>query len=203
MHKLADKPALQGKKVLLRPIQEADIPVMLEILQEEQVQWLTGSVTTRNEAKTAFSEYRKAQIVQWYQTRNQQTDRLDLVIVTTHDHQVIGEIVFNEVDAVAKKANIRLLISEKAVNRGYGSEALHLFLTYGFSKLELNKVELAVHSSNPRAEHVYQKAGFRLEGILREDIVYESSYYDTKLYGLLNREYQNAAINSNRECPTP
>jgi RimJ/RimL family protein N-acetyltransferase len=36
---------------------------------------------------------------------------------------------------------------------------------------------------------VYQKVGFKLEGIKREDFLYNQEYIDTKIYGLLRADY--------------
>ena len=38
---------------------------------------------------------------------------------------------------------------------------------FAFEELKLHRLELDVYSFNPRAERVYQKAGFRREGVLR------------------------------------
>jgi len=46
---------------------------------------------------------------------------------------------------------------------------------------------------------VYQKAGFKLEGIEREDFLYNQEYIDSKLYGLLKSEYFEAKLGKNCE----
>jgi len=48
---------------------------------------------------------------------------------------------------------------------------------------------LSVFSFNPRAERVYQKVGFKLEGIERESFLYNQEYIDSKIYGLLKSDY--------------
>jgi RimJ/RimL family protein N-acetyltransferase len=57
------------------------------------------------------------------------------------------------------------------------------------TKLQLHKIGLEVYSFNPRAERVYQKAGFVLEGVKREDFIYNGEYIDTKVYGMLKADY--------------
>ena len=38
---------------------------------------------------------------------------------------------------------------------------------------------------------MYQKIGFKLEGIKREDFLYNSEYIDTKIYRMLKTDYFN------------
>ena len=66
-----------------------------------------------------------------------------------------------------------------------------IFLQYGFEVLELHKIELEVYSFNPRAEHLYQKSGFVLEGIKRQNFKFNNEYFDTKIYGMLRSEYRS------------
>lgn len=71
MINLSDKPTIQGEKIILRPFQAEDAQVMEEILQDPEVIKLTGSSADFD------SEFLK----QWYSTRNEQSNRLDLAIV--------------------------------------------------------------------------------------------------------------------------
>lgn len=184
------KPTLSGEKVILRPFQSEDIEPMLDIMSDYEVRKLTGSVCNDAEAYAPSSEEEIERTRQWYKTRNEQHDRLDLALVDKATNQVVGEVVFNEYDDNANKVNFRILIGPHGRNKGLGSEATALFLKYGFEVLKLHKIELQVFSFNPAGEHVYIKNGFVLEGILREDFRYEGEYIDYKLYSILSSEYK-------------
>lgn len=183
------KPTLHGEKVILRSFQPEDIEAMLEILSDYEVRKLTGSVCTDEEAHAPETQEEIEKNRQWYKTRNEQLDRLDLAIVDKTTNKIVGEVVFNEYDDNANKVNFRILIGSNGRNKGFGSEATALFLKYGFDILKFHKIELQVFSFNPRGEHVYIKNGFVLEGILREDFKYEGEYIDYKLYSILSSEY--------------
>lgn len=184
-----NKPVLVGEKVLLRPFEEKDCETMLEILNEPGLKKLTGSVSSDEEACAAMQPEEREKIRQWYMTRNEQYDRLDLAVVYKGSNQVIGEVVFNEYDEEAGNVNFRILLSESGCNKGAGTESVSMFIRYGMEELELHKISLDVYSFNPRAERVYQKAGFKLEGIKREEFLYNQEYFDIKLYGLLRTDY--------------
>ncbi|MDF2822416.1 MAG: GCN5-related N-acetyltransferase [Clostridiales bacterium] len=183
------KPVLVGEKVILRPFEERDWEIMYEILNEPDLKKLTGSVSSDEEAYAAPQPEEKEKIRQWYMTRNEQNNRLDLAVVYKESDQVIGEVVFNEYDEETDNVNFRVLLSEASCNKGVGTEALSMFIQYGIEELELHKISLEVYSFNPRAERVYQKVGFKLEGIKREEFIYNQEYFDTKIYGLLKADY--------------
>ena len=187
----AYKPVLIGEKVILRPFEEKDCEIMYEILKEPKLKKLTGSVSSDEEALADPQPEEGEKIKNWYMTRNEQTNRLDLAVVAKDNKQVVGEVVFNEYEEDAGNVNFRVLLSEASCNKGIGTEAISIFIRYGMEELELHKISLEVYSFNPRAERVYQKVGFQLEGIKREDFIYNGEYIDSKVYGLLKADYIN------------
>jgi len=87
------------------------------------------------------------------------------------------------------------------IGRGYrdaglGTEALPLALDYAFSELDLHKVFLRVLDFNARAIHVYEKCGFRQEGLLREEMYSEDAWHHLIYMGILRHEYE--ALRRNR-----
>lgn len=183
------KPIITGEKVVLRPFEEKDCDVMYAILNEPDLKKLTGSVSSDEEAYAAPQPEERKEIHQWYKTRNDQNNRLDLAVVHKESNQVVGEVVFNEYDEETDNVNFRVLLSEASCNKGLGTEAISLFIQYGMEELELHKIGLEVYSFNPRAEKVYQKVGFKLEGIKREEFIYNQEYIDVKIYGMLQADY--------------
>lgn len=183
------KPILEGKKVVLRPFEANDWKIMIDILEDLEVKKLTGSITNDEEANKTLDTSNKEKIKCWYQSRNQQTDRLDLAIVDRETGNLIGEVVYNDFDEDTNNIYLRILIGAAGRNRGLGTEAISLFIEYGFQVLNLHKIELEVYSFNPRAEKSYKKNGFILEGVRRESFCYNAEYIDTKLYGMLKSDY--------------
>jgi RimJ/RimL family protein N-acetyltransferase len=75
-------------------------------------------------------------------------------------------------------------------DRGYGTDAMRTILRYGFDELNLHRVGLDVHSNNDRAIHVYEKLGFRHEGVRRESIHRDGQWHDRVWMGILRREWE-------------
>jgi RimJ/RimL family protein N-acetyltransferase len=76
-----------------------------------------------------------------------------------------------------------------AWGRGLGTEATQLMLQHAFERLGLHRVGLAVFSYNTRAIRAYEKAGFRVEGRLREAIQRQGEFFDEVQMGILAGEW--------------
>lgn len=183
------KPTLTAGPIQLRPFAEADFQELLAIISEPTVQRLTGSSATTVQAQQPFTPERLQATIDWYASRNTQTDRLDLAIHSHDLGKVVGEVVLNEWDPDNQSANFRILIGEAGRNRGFGSLATQLIVTYAFEYLQLHRLELEVFAFNPRARHVYQKAGFIYEGRRREAFNFDEQWVDSELYAILASDY--------------
>jgi RimJ/RimL family protein N-acetyltransferase len=64
-----------------------------------------------------------------------------------------------------------------------------LILCYGFEVLGLHRIDLGVYAFNPRAQHVYEKVGFLVEGIKRDAYRFDGVYVDEVWMSILSREW--------------
>ena len=90
----ADKPTLLGRLMLLRPFTPSDIDAMGPILADPEVLRLTGSVHS-SEAAQRQPKRLDERALEWYRTRNEQVDRLDLAVVDRSTDRCVGEAVLN------------------------------------------------------------------------------------------------------------
>lgn len=58
-----------------------------------------------------------------------------------------------------------------------------------FDTLKMHRLELNVFSYNTQALHVYEKSGFRIEGIRRDAIMFNGKYADDILMAMLEGEW--------------
>nr|WP_239471727.1 GNAT family protein [Olsenella profusa] len=119
-------------------------------------------------------------------------DRYDLLLVTP-DGSVVGESVINETDWQARSANYRIaLFGPGARGRGLGTWVVESTRDLAFGELGLHRLSLDVFSVNPRARHVYEKAGFKVEGVARDAVWLgpEEGYCDDVLMALLEDEWR-------------
>lgn len=102
----------------------------------------------------------------------------------------IGNIYVRSIDWVYRHAIIGILIGE-ADNRskGYGQSALRQIITHSFQVLGLHKLILEVLEDNPRAIHVYEKSGFKIEGTMRKHVYKKGIWKDLIIMGILREEW--------------
>lgn len=90
----------------------------------------------------------------------------------------IGTVFFKNIDR-DNKAEIGLFIGEETfVNRGYGEETLRLSLRLAFLELKLNKVYATIIETNSASKRVFEKTGFRVVGVLKENYLCNNEYLD-------------------------
>jgi len=180
------KPTLTGEKVILRPFATADFPFLLAALADPEVLRLTG---TGHSAQATVGPDDTERFLEFYRDRNSQPDRLDLAVVDGASGKCVGEVVLNEWDEGNRSCSFRTMIRPDGRGRGLGTEALRLIVGYGFEQLGLHRISLEVYAFNPRARHVYEKAGFVAEGVLREALRYEDEWIDAPVMSILDHEW--------------
>ncbi|ADB33569.1 GCN5-related N-acetyltransferase [Kribbella flavida DSM 17836] len=174
------KPTLTGKLVVLRCLDEGDFPMMKAAMDDPEVTRLTGS----------HEEISDERAREWLRTRKEQTDRLDLAIVDRSTGDAVGEAVLNEYDPDNRSCNFRILIGPAGRNRGLGTEATKLIVGYGFEELGLHRISLDVFAFNPRAQRAYEKAGFVVEGRLRDALCWKGEWIDSIVMAILEDEWR-------------
>jgi RimJ/RimL family protein N-acetyltransferase len=184
------KPVLTGDKVVLRPFTGDDLGAMRDALSDPEVLRLTGSVHgDESEAATDGPEH-EVKLREWYLSRHAQPDRLDLAVTDKASGQCVGEVVLNDWDAGNRSCNFRTLIGPAGRDRGLGTEATRLIIGYGFEQLGLHRIGLQVYAFNPRARRVYEKVGFVVEGVMRDEFRYRDEWIDATMMSILAREWE-------------
>ncbi|WP_124727911.1 GNAT family N-acetyltransferase [Staphylospora marina] len=172
---------LEGTHVYLRPFNVEDAEIYFQLLFQAETRRLTGTQHS----------FTLEQIRRYAEAKGQDPTQVLLLIALKENDEVIGDIALQDIHPINRSANIRIMIaSEKHQGKGYGTEAMKLMLEYGFGILNLHRIELNVFPFNPRAIHVYEKLGFKKEGVQREVLFYNHAWHDSVLMSMLAHEYR-------------
>ncbi|RED58120.1 GNAT family N-acetyltransferase [Cohnella lupini] len=176
-------PRIEGDGIVLRYARESDLESYLAFLRDPEMSRLTGSQ----------AEFTTEQITAWIRKISvPNDDRADFVIALADTDEVIGEVVLNEVDSDNRSANIRIAIQGNSHRgKGYGTQAMIHMLRHGFETLRLHRIHLGVYAFNPRAIHVYEKLGFRREGVERDALYQNGEFHDMIMMAMLEEEYRS------------
>lgn len=86
----------------------------------------------------------------------------------------IGYLGIKRIKRIKRESTLGIVFDPNHINKGYGTEALKLFLIYYFEDLKMNVLNLEVDQFNKRAIKCYERCGFE---IINEylDIYYDQS----------------------------
>jgi RimJ/RimL family protein N-acetyltransferase len=106
-------------------------------------------------------------------------------IITLRDGTPIGAIAFLGICTTQRKAELRKLIGVPSMRgQGLAKEATALWIDYGISTLKLNKIYLHTLDTHLRNIKLNESLGFKVEGILRNEVLIDGTFRDVLRMGL-------------------
>ncbi len=176
---------IYGERIRLRGVEREDLPVFVEWLNDPEVienLMMVLPLSTADENR-------------WFEKlADRPPEERPLVIEMKAEQgwRMIGNSGFHNLEWKNRSAEIGIVIGDKSIwNRGYGTEAMRLLLRHGFGTLNLNRIYLRVYEPNKRAMRAYEKAGFVLEGRLRQARYKNGQYQDEFIMSVLRSEWDN------------
>lgn len=174
---------LTGQKIVLRPYRPEDAEIILQGANDPELRRYTGT-------QASFT----LEMTQRYVARYldpETDDRAGFIIAHPETLDALGEVVILNIDPDNRTASLRIgMFSTAHLDKGYGTEALRLMVDYGFRELKLHRIGLDVLAFNERAIKVYEKIGFKQEGMLRDTLFYEGAYHSEIIMSILEHEWQ-------------
>ncbi len=175
-------PTLTTPRLILRPVRMSDAQDLYEYSRDPQVaQHVLWEAHRSIHQTRAYIRY----LLRQYRNAAPGT----FAIALRDGGKVIGTIGFMWVQHENRSAEVGYSLSRAYWNRGYMSEALRAVLDFGFTKLNLNRIEAQHECDNPASGHVMKNAGMRHEGTLRERIYNKGRYADVELYAIVRRDF--------------
>jgi RimJ/RimL family protein N-acetyltransferase len=177
-------PFLVGDKVVLRPLEGAD-------LEGPYLEWLNDYDVTRF-LETGTMPVTRAALQRYVDTATHAREVVMLAIVEKDSGVHVGNVKLAGIHPVHRRADLGIMLGDKQRwGRGYGREAVALMLGYGFERLNLNKIYLGVDVDNVAAVKVYEQLGFKIEGTQRQHQFRDGAYRDRHLMGILREDYRS------------
>ena len=172
---------ISGNVVDLRPVCANDLAFLREWEHHPDIDHLMATKASALDARESKEQEFE---------RLLRTPRVKIMAVQTKTANVVGFIRLNDLDLIARKAVVRLLIAPEMQGQGYGSDALRTLIHFCFYELGLHRLGLVVREDNTRAIAIYKHIGFRAEGCERETLWSNGKWVHFLHMGLLAHEWQ-------------
>ncbi|WP_433850271.1 spermidine N1-acetyltransferase [Brucella pseudogrignonensis] len=164
-------------KIVLRPLERDDLHFVHQLDNNATVMryWFEEPYQTFVELNALYDEH-----------IHDQSERRFVVVC---EGKSAGVVELVEIDHVHRRAEFQIIIAPDFQGRGLAEQAARLAMDYGFGVLNLHKIYLIVDTDNKRASHIYEKLGFKEEGVMREEFFINGQYRDVTRMALFQRDY--------------
>lgn len=141
----------KGQRVILRPLERADIPTLRR--------WMNNPEVTQYLMRV-FPIMEKEE-EEWIDIKHKSQNDFALGIVETSEQKLIGSIGLHSINWVHRTATTGTVLGEKEYwGKGYGTEAKMLLLDFAFNALDLYGVLSRVLAYNERSLAYGKKCGY-------------------------------------------
>ncbi len=175
-------PILSTARLCLRELVQSDAAAVFAIRSDFEV--------TRFNTGLAYDRLEQARdLIQAIRTGYTDGAELRWGITLKGESTVIGMCGFNYWVRHDRRASIGYDLARAYWGQGLMTEAVQAIVDFGFTKMNLNRIEADADGRNPASARVLEKVGFRNEGIQYEQFYENGGFYNLHLFGLLVREY--------------
>ena len=156
---------IRGERVTLRPYRPDDAAQLFAAIDESRehlrpwMPWVDEHVTVEE-----TRDYCVRSAANWLLRAN-----LPLGIFSVRDGQFLGATGFHEPDWQLRAFEIGYWLRSSAVGHGFMTESVRLLVDFAFGHLQARRVAITCDPRNAASRRVAERAGFVLEGRLRND----------------------------------
>jgi len=179
-------PTLKGERIIIRPLMRSDL--------DKRLQW-------KPYPEPLYKHYNRGEMSteekdNWYSDRTTNPTVLYLAIVRRDSYgdnyqgELLGFLNIFNINRGNLTAKFGIYLGFKFTDKGYGTEAINILLSYYFEKMKFRELQLGVAALNHRAIRCYQKCGFKYVGTTYNkhdprsglDIFGDEKYKDIRKY---------------------
>ena len=168
-----------GTKVYLRAIEQADNSILLELINDPETEGMVGGSSW----PVSVEEQEM-----WQKNQVGRKDILRSMIVEKDTDETVGTVILSDVDQKNGAAQVHIKVLGRHKGKGLGSDAINAIVRFALFELRLNCIYAEILSYNHVSVGLFEKCGFRKEGILRERVFKNGHYNDVFLYSILRKD---------------
>ena len=168
---------IHGDKVILRAVEETDNAMLLSLINDPDTEMMLGG------SSWPVSEVEQ---LKWFEHQERSRDVLRCIVALQEDGKAIGTIILSDIDQKNATGHIHIKMSKDGGRgKGYGTDAVNTMVQYAFEELRLNCIYANILSYNEASIKLFERCGFRRDGILRQRVFKKGQFYDLFYYSRL------------------
>ncbi len=179
---------LEGEGVVLRTIEEDDLPFLRDAINDPAVRRYLPSRLPLN--LDGEREYYEEVVVG-------DEEALNLLVWAATgeggEERRAGTVGLHGLGSVDGSAEIGLFLVPEHWGAGVGTEASRLVVDWAFAERRLHRVVARVLDGNEASARIWEKLGFRREATFREAAFHDGRHVDQHLYAVLAHEWSDGA----------
>jgi len=163
-----NKIILETERLILSSVTLADC-------SENYLSWLNDTDVNMY-LESGFYQHNMQGLVDFVNGYQSNKKAVFLVIRLKENNKHIGNIKIDKINYIHRNCEYGIMMGDKTEwGKGYAKEATIAIINYAFQELGLNKVNLGVIDSNDVAVKLYEKIGFVVEGVLKQNFYERTS----------------------------
>lgn len=123
----------------------------------------------------------------WHERALFNSSRVDFVF--EEKDEIVAMTGLTNIDTSNGLVEFYIMVNPNEQGKGYGKKSTEFTLNYAFINYNIHKVYLYTNNFNERANNLYEKLGFKLEGVLRKHKFKNGELIDRCVYGLLKEDW--------------
>lgn len=179
---MSELPTLRTKRLVLRPFNDADAPLVHRYAGDIKVAATTAAIP---------HPYEEGMAEAWIATHEASWNLgrgLVLAITVSAEDSIIGAIGFT-IKPEQRSAELGYWIGVPFWGNGYCTEAARTMIGFGFSTLAFERIDAHHLGNNPASGRVMQKAGLKFQSRSRAAFNKWGEMLDIVRYGIFRSEW--------------
>ena len=175
---------IYGDGVRLRRATQDDVPFLVEVLTDDDVQPFLGR-------GGAFDEDGVLAELDQQEREPDAFGRFVIEVLENGDWRKAGTLGFERVNRRSRIAQLeRLAVHPAFRGRRLADDAARLFQRHLIFDLDFHRVQMEIYGFNERAQRHAERAGFVREGVKRKAYRRDDGWVDGVLYGLVREDLE-------------
>ena len=171
---------IYGDKIFLRALESKDNEMLLELINDPETEAVIGGkswpVSMQHQAK-------------WLSEQDGNNSVFRCAIADKHSLDSVGTLILDDIDRLNGTAQIHIKMAKNGARRkGFGTDAVKTAVNYAFKEMRLHCIYANILSTNTISQHMFEKCGFKREGLLRHRVFKGGTYIDVLSYSILSED---------------